>query len=199
MILEGIVTTINPNGEVNIAAMGPEVMPDMDELVLKPFRSSQTCQNLLERPEGVFHITDDVLMLAQAALGTVAPLPAMLPAICIPGFVIEEACRACEFTVTSVDDSGERFRMEAHVLRRARLRDFFGFNRAKHAVVEAAILATRTAFLPPEMIHGEFAKLKVIVEKTGGDQEHEAFQLLVDHVDRVSREQASASMPRGGP
>ena len=28
-----------------------------------------------------------------------------------------------------------------------RLRDFFGFNRAKHAVIEAAILATRLSLL----------------------------------------------------
>jgi len=67
-----------------------------------------------------------------------------------------------------------------------RFREFFGFNRAKHAVVEAAILATRTEFLPPEEILAEFRRLAVLVEKTGGSAEHEAFQLLEDHVRKAT-------------
>ena len=50
------------------------------------------------------------------------------------------------------------------------LREFFGFNRAKHAVVEAAILATRTEFLPMNEIEANYRQLAVIVQKTGGDQ-----------------------------
>ncbi len=65
-----------------------------------------------------------------------------------------------------------------------RLRDFFGFNRAKHAVVEAAILATRTAFLALDEIEAEYRKLAILVEKTGGPQEHAAFALLCDHLRR---------------
>ena len=63
-----------------------------------------------------------------------------------------------------------------------RLRDFFGFNRAKHAVVEAAILATRIHLLAAEEIAAEFRKLGVIVGKTGGDQEKEAFAFLERYV-----------------
>jgi len=51
-------------------------------------------------------------------------------------------------------------------------------NRAKHAVVEAAILATCTAFVPPDEIEGECRVLAFLVEKTGGPQEHAAFDLL---------------------
>ena len=57
-------------------------------------------------------------------------------------------------------------------------RDFFGFNRAMYAVVEAAILATRLAFLPRTEIEADFRKLGVLVEKTGGPREHEAFAFL---------------------
>ena len=39
----------------------------------------------------------------------------------------------------------------ADVVDSGRLRDFFGFNRAKHAVIEAAILATRIDFLEPQL------------------------------------------------
>ena len=55
---------------------------------------------------------------------------------------------------------------------------FFWFNRAKHAVVEAAILATRVHFLPREEILADFARLNVLVEKTGGAQERRAFDFL---------------------
>jgi len=49
-------------------------------------------------------------------------------------------------------------------------------------VVEAAILATRTAFLPLDEIEAEFKKLAVIVAKTGGQQEKDAFDFLSRHV-----------------
>jgi uncharacterized protein len=62
-------------------------------------------------------------------------------------------------------------------------REFLGFNRARHAVLEAAILATRTRFLPPDEILGEYGRLAVIVEKTAGPNEHAAFDLLRDYVD----------------
>jgi hypothetical protein len=59
-----------------------------------------------------------------------------------------------------------------------RTRDFFGFNRAKHAVVEAAILATRLHLLPLAEVAAEYRKLRVIVGKTGGPDEHTAMDLL---------------------
>jgi len=83
------------------------------------------------------------------------------------------------------DDRDERVRIEAEVVHTGRLRDFFGFNRAKHAVIEAAILATRTAFLPLDEIDAEFRKLAVIIDKTGGEQEHCAFTLLSQHLERA--------------
>ena len=56
-----------------------------------------------------------------------------------------------------------------------------------HAVVEAAILATRTAFLPREQILADYDKLAVLVEKTGGEREREAFALLRQHVESAKK------------
>ncbi len=75
MILEGIVTTISAAGAVNVAPMGPAVDEPFDHFVLRPFPTSQTCQNLLAHGEGVFHVTDDVLLLARAAMGALEPMP----------------------------------------------------------------------------------------------------------------------------
>ncbi len=60
--------------------------------------------------------------------------------------------------------------------------DLFGFNRGKHAVVEAAILATRVEFLPRTTILAEFARLAPWVEKTGGPAERRAFEMLRTYV-----------------
>jgi hypothetical protein len=190
MILEGIVTTVSPSGAVNIAPMGPSVDADMRRFILRPFPTSQTFQNLLVHGEGVLHVTDDVLLLARAALGPVTPEPALIPAAKVHGFVVADVCRYYEFKVRAVNTSEPRARLDAEVVQQGRLRDFFGFNRAKHAVVEAAILATRTAILPLKEIQAEFAKLAVIVAKTGGTQEKAAFQLLQDHVSHAGAKEA---------
>jgi hypothetical protein len=190
MILEGIVTSLSATGEVNIAPMGPHVDAALERFVLRPFPTSQTYRNLKAHGEGVLHVTDDVLLLAQAALGPVEPPPALLPAVKVHGFVLREACRFYEFRVRSLDEREARVRIEAEVVHAGRLRDFFGFNRAKHAVVEAAILATRTHLLSLDAIREEYRKLAVIVDKTGGDQERQAFDLLRRHVERVAQERA---------
>jgi uncharacterized protein len=192
MILEGIVTTVSAQGAVNIAPMGPYVDNAMDRFLLRPFATSQTCRNLMARGEGVLHVTDDVLLLAQAALGPVAPTPSLVPATNVQGFVLSDACRFYEFRVRTIDATRPRVEIHVEVVHHGRLRDFFGFNRAKHAVVEAAILATRTAFLPLNEVDAEFQKLEVIVAKTGGPQEHAAFQLLRNHLRR-----AGAAPPGG--
>jgi hypothetical protein len=186
MILEGIVTTVSPQGDLNIAPMGPRVANPLDHFLLRPFPTSQTYRNLKAHGEGVFHVTDDVLLLARAALGPVQPPPAVRPASCVDGFVLQDACRYYEFRVRSMDEGQERVAIDAEVVQAGRLRDFFGFNRAKHAVVEAAILATRTDFLPLAEIEAEYRKFAVIIDKTGDDQEHQAFDLLRAHLERVA-------------
>lgn len=192
MILEGIVTTLAADGTVNIAPMGPKVEPDMRRLLLRPFCTAQTYRNLKEHGEGVFHVTDDVLLLARAALGPVLPVPPLFLAARVRGQVLQDACRYYEFRVTALDDREERVRIDAEIVHAGRLSDFFGFNRAKHAVVEAAILATRTDFLPLADIQAEFRKLAIIVDKTGGAQEHEALAFLQKHLDRIASENTSS-------
>jgi hypothetical protein len=179
MILEGIVTTINADETVNISPMGPLVESEQwEHFILKPYNTSQTWQNLRRDREGVLHITDDVELLARAAVGPVDPLPPLGPAETVAGQVLEDVCRWYEFRVSSFDDSAPRIVITCDVILSGRKRDFFGFNRAKHAVLEAAILATRTKFLPRDEILTEFERLAVIVDKTGGEQERRAFEYL---------------------
>ena len=182
MILEGIVTTVCVDGRVNIAPMGPIVDESMRELVLRPYQTSTTYQNLKRTGQGVFHVTDDVWLLSQAAVGTPDPVPELVPADGVEGFILAAACRWYAFRVRELDDRQERTHIVASVVAEGRLRDFLGFNRGKHAVLEAAILATRVGILPAEEITRELKKLAVLVEKTGGEPVRRAFAFLDAHV-----------------
>lgn len=184
MILEGIVTTLNEDGSPNISPMGPEVDASFDRFVLKPYQTSTTYKNLKRSGEGVLHVTDDVELLARAAINQFDELPRLTPANAIDGVILADACRWYAFRVSELDDQQERTRIECEVIDQGRLRDFFGLNRAKHAVVEAAILATRVDFLPAQEIREDVDKLRVLVDKTGGEQEHTAFALLSEYIER---------------
>ena len=181
MILEGIITTTNPDGTPHLAPMGPRVEPDVRRFLLRPFPTSHTYQNLLTHGEGVLHVTDDVLLMAHAAVGQVECFPEVKKAERVRGFIIRSACRFFEFRVASIDESEQRVKIEAEVVHSGTLRDFFGFNRAKHAVLEAAIFATRLHLLPREEIETEYRKLRVIVDKTGGEHELEAMAFLENY------------------
>ena len=116
MILEGIVTTVSPDGVLNIAPMGPHVGDSMDRFVLRPFQTAQTYRNLKSHGEGVLHVTDDVLLLARAALGRLDPVPAVEPAERVRGYVLRDTCRYYEFRVVAIDDRAERVTIEAQTV-----------------------------------------------------------------------------------
>jgi uncharacterized protein len=181
-LLEGIVSTLNNDGSPHVTPMGPIVDSEFNRLLLRPFRTSTTFENLKRTGEGVLHVTDDVDLVARAAVGKLQPLPRLMPAKGIEGVILTDACRWYAFRVESLDDRDERTKILAKVVDRGTIREFFGFNRAKHAVVEAAILATRIHLLDAELIRSELDRLIVLVEKTGGRQEHQAFEFLRQYV-----------------
>ncbi len=188
MILEGIVTSRNEDGSTNVAPMGPIVDESLTWLRLRPFQTATTFHNLKRHRVGVFHVVDDVLLLAKAAIGRLTETPDTRPAERIEGAVLDDACRWYEFEVESLDDSQQRAEIVARVVHVGRIRDFFGFNRAKHAVLEAAILATRVHLLSPIEIRNELQRLRVPVTKTAGPRETEAFQLVEDFIDQALSE-----------
>ena len=75
LVLEGLVSTLDADGGPH-RLMGPQVPAvEFDRFTLRPFPTSQTYRNLLAHGEGVLHVTDDVLLLAKAAIGRVEPAP----------------------------------------------------------------------------------------------------------------------------
>jgi hypothetical protein len=190
MIIEGLVTSIDPTERLNVAPMGPVVVGNFEALILRPFQPSATFRNLSTLRAGVFHITDQVDIIAQAVTGTLTTLPPTEPARSIPGRVLSDCCRWFEFTIDSVDDSAPRSLMPATIRHAEEKRPFFGFNRAKHAVIEAAILATRLHLISRHDVSSALTFLAPAVEKTGGPTELQAWQLITDFIrQRQSQEQ----------
>jgi hypothetical protein len=178
VILETIVTTLDERGVINFAPMGVEW--GEEAIVLKPFLETTTFRNLEQRRSAVVNLTDDVMLFAEGAIGS--PQYPSIPATVVQGVVLESACSWRELVVEAVDATPPRSRIDARVVHRGFHREFIGFNRARHAVLEAAILATRTHLLPAEQIREEYARLQVIVDKTAGPREREAMDLLTRYV-----------------
>lgn len=178
MIIESIVTSMAADGGINFAPMGVEW--GESTIVLKPFLETTTFRNVSATRAAVVNITDDVMLFAQGAISS--PQFPSTPAAVVRGAVLEAACSWRELEVVSIDDTPPRSRIEARVVHRGQRREFIGFNRARLAVLEAAILATRTHLLPAEQIRADYERLQVIVDKTAGPREREAMALLTEYV-----------------
>lgn len=187
-IVEGIVTTLNADGGVNVSPMGPIVDGSLDRLWLRPFQTSTTYRNLKRTSRGVFHVTDDVELLAQAAVGQPAPLPRLTATPVGDAIILADACRWYAFEIESLDDAEERTSIVAKVTDRGVLREFLGFNRAQHAVLEAAILATRVHLTGAAAVLAEYDRLQVTIDKTGAAAEQRAMAFLRSHVVRAAEQ-----------
>jgi len=185
VILEGILTTVDPDGSARLSPMGAIVDRELTAWQFRPFLSSHSYANLLRTREGIFHVVDDMELLARAAIGRLETPPEFVEIPGVRGFVLADACRwyACE--ITAVHDRSPRASMECQITSRGHRRDFFGLNRAMHAIVEAAILATRVAFLDAQEIRERMQQLEPLVIKTGEERELRAFGFLREYINEV--------------
>lgn len=193
MIVEGLLTTKNSSGMTNVAPMGPIVKGDFESLILRPFKGSTTYRNLTSTRGGVFHIVDRVNLIAEAAIRQLNVLPDVRPASVIDGVVLADCCRCFELKVVEIDESSDRTVMNAEIVHTQEIRPHQGFNRARHAVIEAAILATRVHLLPQSEIDTVLKFLGPAVEKTGAEEEKAAYRMVTSHIAAHYAE----SQPRG--
>ncbi|MFO0912783.1 MAG: DUF447 family protein [Pirellulales bacterium] len=188
MIVEGLCTTVDLEGRLNLAPLGPIVEGDFESLILRPFPGSKTYENLKARRRCVFHVTDDAATMALAAIDQLDDWPP-----CVPVAILEspegspsawdvphlvDCVRWYALELVSWDESGPRPVAEGRVVASGRERDFWGFNRARHALIETAILATRLAWHSPEEIARQLDHCRTVVNKTGGPAELLAFDRL---------------------
>ena len=178
-LIETVVTTTGSDGVVNCAAIG--VRWGEEELVFWPFDSTRTLRNLRAHGEAVVHLTDDVLLFVQSALGH--PSPPMRAASVISGSVIEDAYAWREVVVSEITPDPPRSRVRAQVVASGTgTRQPLGLCRARHAAVEASILASRLRRLGPAHVMAELDRLQELVDKTAGPSERAAMDYVRGYV-----------------
>lgn len=183
LIVETVVTTLDDQGEPHFAAMG--VAWGEETIVIRPYANTRTLRHLRARGQAVVNVTDDVLLFAKSAL-THERLPCE-PAPRVHGVILRDACHWREVEVREIAMPATRVAradVVTRVVGTGTRRPFVGLCRAKHAVVEASILASRLRFLPLPEIFGELGRLETLVEKTGGPREWEALRFIQSYVGR---------------
>jgi len=199
VIVEGVLTTRDFDGRTNVAAMG--VLMEESSVGsngiwctfrLRPFEGSRTFANLRESGCGVFHLVDDVELLARAALGDPGNVTTE-PAETIDGRTLTACVRAFEFVVESADWSQPRANLLCKVTRTHRRRDWIGWNRAQHAVLELTISATRVSMIEREMIEDQIRQLTPLVEKTAGPRESAAWRFVLGFLETAWSKETSHS------
>jgi len=189
LIRECIVTTADAAGRPHIAPLG--IIADGDGWIIAPFHPSTTLDNLRAVPFAVANYTDDVRIFAGCLTGrsewpTVAATQVPVPRLAA-------ALAHAELAVTRVTHDVQRPRFHCAIVHHASHAPFEGFNRAKAAVVEAAILVSRLHLLPREKIDAELAYLRIAVEKTAGPDEQQAWDWLME---KVAHAAASAALQK---
>ncbi len=183
MIRECVVTTLSSEGRPHIAPLG--LIEEGERWIIAPFAPSTTLTNLRAAPKATASFIDDARIFAGLVTGEkdwpLTDLPDW------PAPRLEAALAHAELQVESVAPDEVRPRFSCRILRVETHRPFLGMNRAKAAVLEAAILATRLHMLSREKIAGEIAYLKIAIDKTAGDAERAAWDRVMEKIEASRR------------
>lgn len=179
MIREALVVTRDDQGIPHIAPMGaqPLTLPDGGSgILLQPFRPSTTLDNLTRGRCASLNHVDDVRIIAGCLTGR-RDWP-LLPAEKISCPRLAAALTHVELELDHIEDDPQRPKFYLRVINEVIHAPFPGFNRAKAAIIETAILVSRLHMLPAEKIDRELEYLKIAIDKTAGDEELEAWNWL---------------------
>jgi hypothetical protein len=174
LICETILITADEEGTPHIAPLG--LIADAERWIIAPFRPSKTLDNLYARPFFIANLTDDARFFAGCLTGRRAwPLALTRPAY--PPRLVG-ALSHWELEVEETREEPVRPQFVCRVQGQRFHAPFAGHSRAFAAVVEAAVLVSRLHLLSLKEIESEFSRLRVIVFKTAGPREAEAFGWL---------------------
>jgi hypothetical protein len=178
LIHECVLTTLSPEGEPHIAPLG--LIEEGAHWIAAPFRPSKTLANLEHNKKFTASFTDDARIFAGLVIGQRS-----FPLTDIEGWPAPRltcALAHAELEIERVEADDVRPRFFCRVRHTESHRPFLGMNRARAAVLEAAILATRLGMLPREKIESEIAYLKIAIDKTAGAAEREAWDMVMEKI-----------------
>ena len=182
-IFETVVTTCSLAGAVHVAPMGVRYVAG--EVVLKPFRPSQTLDNILATRRAVLNVITDVRVFAGCVTRR-RDWPTV-PVNAPDGSTAARLACAHSHALLSLAEAGadaQRPTLRLVRMHEAQHSAYPGFNRAQAAVIEGAVLVSRLHLLPREKVAGELAYLQIAIERTAGPEELEAWSWLLEAVAR---------------
>ncbi len=194
LIRECVVVTRAGDGSAHIAPMGAQSVALSDGsqgVLLQPFRPSSSLDNLLGARCATLNHVDDVRIIAGCLTGR-RHWP-VLPAESIACDRLAAALAHQELEVEHVEDDALRPRIRMRVRHSANHLAFTGFNRAKAAVIEAAILVSRLRMLESQKVDREIDYLRTAIDKTAGPDELEAWGWLLEAIEAHRRHGAPGS------
>ena len=178
LIRECVVTTLHPSGEPHLAPLG--LIEDGEHWIIAPFKPSTTLANLETTPKATASFIDDAEIFAGFVTGKRDwPTEAVSD---WPAPRLAAALAHAELEVIRVEPDELRPRFVCAVRRLESHKPFLGMNRARGAVLEAAILATRLHMLPREKIEREIDYLKIAIDKTASDAERRAWERVMEKI-----------------
>ena len=193
MIRETILTSVSAAGRVHIAPLGIIAAGEGEagRWIVAPFRPSTTLANIEETGFAVANYTDDVLIFAGCLTGR-KDWP-LVPLDNCPVPRLAAALAHDVLRVEHVEEDAVRPRYHCRVVASAAHAPFTGMNRARAAVLELAILASRLSMLPRRKVEDEIAYLQIAVDKTAGPRERQAWDWLTDKVAAFYRDERAGT------
>jgi len=192
LIREAIVTTVGALGEPHIAPLG--LIAEGAHWTLAPFHPSTTLENLRRTPFAVANLTEDVRVFAGCLTGRRDWPLAPSDVVSVPR--LKASLAHLELAVVETREDAMRPRFVCRVVHRASHGVFEGFNRAQAAVIEGAVIVSRLNMLPQGEVEAELKRLSVIVGKTAGPPEAEAWSWLAEKAAGFFK--AQSEEPDGG-
>jgi uncharacterized protein len=178
LIHECVVTTLTTEGRPHVAPLG--LIEEAGYWIAAPFRPSATLFNLEHNGKLTASFTDDARIFAGLVTGT-----RNFPLTDIQGWPaprLSAALAHAALEVERVEADAVRPHFYCRVKHTESHRSFLGMNRARAAVLEAAILATRLDRLSRDKVDNEIAYLRIAIDKTAGEAEREAWEMVLQKI-----------------
>ena len=178
MIFEVVIVTVDSKNKPHVAPMG--VTKKKDSIILKPFKPSQTLDNILTTKIAVLNTVTDVRVFAACITGRkkfdLKPVEGRL------GFRLKNTISYTYLKLENFLDNNLRPQLIMKQESTCQVSEFLGLNRAQAAVIEGAILTSRLNIIPIEKILSEMKYLRTAISKTAGPKEKEAWAWLEEAV-----------------
>ncbi|WP_334175332.1 DUF447 domain-containing protein [Pseudoxanthobacter sp.] len=186
-VLETVLVTVDAQGLPFIAPFGLQAAGS--GWLMTPFRPSPALENLRAVPFATACAVDDVRIFAGCVTGR-REWPTV-PADTIAGARLAAATSHMELKLERFEDDALRPRLHFSLVHEAVHGVWRGYNRARAAVIEGALLVARLDLIERARVEREMAWLAKAVEKTGGAAEREAWNWLAGAVEDYCRQALS--------